>query len=145
MCTLDEIKCLIHSYYDMPNSDFFLIKDTVGSGNNYILKTHYDKYFVKLFNLQNPKYCIIDEIVACELINKSQGITSVFLPNRYGNKVTLLPCNLALHVQHWFEGKTWGFNSFSNHLLEDSICVLKTINLERSTTQKQQKLNLIIL
>lgn len=85
-------------------------KDTIGTGTNYIITTTDGSYFLKFFNLTNPKYRIKDEIKVCQYINKITPITSIFIKNKTDDYITLYENklgNLAGHLQIYYPSSSW--------------------------------------
>lgn len=124
----DKIKQYVKEYYDIPHNICNIINDSLGSGNNFILETKKQNYFVKFFDLNNPKFRVFDEVFVCDLLNQCYDITSKFLSNIQGKKVTTISNNCAFHVQLLFDGKRWHYNSFPEHLLKESIIWLRKTN-----------------
>lgn len=100
----------IYSYIDKNYkiSDIMNIyRDTVGSGTNYIVETKEQSYFLKLFDLRNPKYRIFDEVVICNNLNHIKPITSVFISNNDGAYVTNYQKKIVGHLQLYFPSSSW--------------------------------------
>lgn len=124
---LIDIKKFITENYYIPNI-LHIYRDTIGSGDNYIIQTVYHSYFLKLFSINNNKYRIFDEIRVCQFLNTTEPITSEFIPNKFGTYITCFKNDIYGHLQFMFESDSWTQFNVSNENIKKGILFLGKID-----------------
>lgn len=127
MNDLIDVKRFVTENYSIP-SILHIFRDTIGSGDNYIIQTVSHSYFLKLFSVNNKKYRIYDEIRVCQFLNATEPITSEFIINNSGTYITYFKNTIYGHLQLLFESDSWTQFNVSDENIKKGILFLGKID-----------------
>lgn len=131
-----KIQNTIAKFYDIGQINS-IKKDVIGTGENYILDTGSDIYFLKFFaqnsNYDNPAF----EIEVCNFLNKKNFPVPEFIPNRQGDYLSETN-EVNFHIQRYLDNvETFNVNSLSDILLCESAELLAKMQKALLDSNKQ--------